>query len=130
MIKFTERTMFICDGIGALLSALMLGIVLPEFQSLVGLPTSILHLLAGLASLYAVYDFCCLRWVDHRNPRWLSGVIVANLSHLVLTLRYLWVYRSDIQIFGVAYFVGELLVILVIVIYQVKIVKRLVRSTQ
>ena len=133
MMKINARTILLCDGLGASLSAVMLGIILPAFKPLVGLPISLLHLLATLALLYAAYDFCCLRWADHGHPQWLSAIILANLSHVILTLIYLWVYRREIQTFGVVYFIGEIFVVLVIVVYQVKIVKRLRRlrrSTQ
>ena len=125
-MKMNEHTIFLWDGLGALVSALLLGLVLPAIHPLIGMPVPILSLLSALALLYAVYDFCCLRWVDKYDPKWLGFVIFANLFHVIVTMRYLWIYASEIKPLGFTYFVGEILVVLVIVLYEIKIVRGLV----
>ena len=124
-MKMNEHTVFLWDGVGALVSALLLGVMLPAIHPLIGMPVPILSQLATLAFLYAVYDFCCLRWVDKHDPKWLGVVIFANLFHVIVTMRYLWIYALEIKPWGFAYFVGEILVVLVIVFYELKIIRRL-----
>ena len=85
-MKLTEKTIFLWDGLGALLSALSLGVVLPYFQPWIGVPTQYLYGLACLALCYAIYDFCCWCWADTQQSKWLYAVIVANTSHCVLNL--------------------------------------------
>jgi hypothetical protein len=130
MMTMNEHTVFLWDGVGALLSALLLGLVLPAIHPLIGMPVPILSLLSALALLYAVYDFSCLRWVDKHDPKWLGVVIFANLFHVIVTVIYLWIYASEIKPLGFTYFVGEILVVLVIVFYELKIVRSLVDAVR
>ena len=57
-MSFTKHTLFLMDGIGALVSALMLGFVLPHpmYFDLIGMPVVTLNGLAGLAVIFAGYS--------------------------------------------------------------------------
>ena len=49
----TVRILLLADGIGALVSAIMLGIVLPNFQPLVGMPLKELYILAAIPVVFS-----------------------------------------------------------------------------
>lgn len=53
------KTLFAIDGLGALLSVFLLGVVLVQFESLFGMPKETLYFLAFLPCLFAVYDLVC-----------------------------------------------------------------------
>ena len=59
--KFTStpKQLFILDGLGALLSAFLLGVVLVKLESVFGIPKNTLYFLAFLPCLFAIYDFYC-----------------------------------------------------------------------
>ena len=53
------KKLFLLDGLGAILSAILLGVVLVNQQALFGIPKPTLYFLASLPCLFAVYDFYC-----------------------------------------------------------------------
>ena len=124
-MMMNNRNIFLWDGVGALLSAISLGLILPWLHTWIGLPVHVLQRLAGLALLYCIYDFCCLRWSNHQNPMWLWGIILANLSHCILSLACLVIYADQVTLWGIMYFVFETLIVLWIVYYEIRIVKSL-----
>jgi hypothetical protein len=56
----SPRMLFLIDGAGAIISVILLGVVLVEFEQIFGIPRSILYLLAVFPFMYAIYDFFCL----------------------------------------------------------------------
>ena len=124
-MRSAYERIFLLDGAGALLSALCLGVLLPSMHRLVGLPVSILHGLSLLALAYALYDLCCLKWADKTRPLWLTLVIAANSSHLVLTLYLLSLYRQRLELLGALYFTTELLILAGLIFYELTLVAQL-----
>jgi len=57
--KVNPKKLFLFDGFGAILSALLLGVVLVELESIFGIPRKTLYFLAFLPCLFATYDFFC-----------------------------------------------------------------------
>ena len=53
------KKLFLIDGLGALVSAFFLGVVLVRLESFFGIPPFILYFLAFLPCLFAAYDFFC-----------------------------------------------------------------------
>lgn len=103
---------FLLDGLGALLSAIMLGIVLVHFDPLFGMPVRVLRILALIACLFSAYYFICFYLRLKTWPAFLRGIALANLLYGAGTIILLGVYRDQMTLWGEAYFAGELLVIL------------------
>jgi len=80
-----ERNIFLFDGIGALVSVFLLGVLLPAYQGLIGMPLHILYLLCSAPVLYLIYDAYCFWLVNHRNPQWLKAIILANSFYCIVT---------------------------------------------
>lgn len=57
--KATINKLFLIDGIGALITALLLSQVLARYESVFGMPASLLYVLAGVAACFAVYSLTC-----------------------------------------------------------------------
>ncbi|MEM6633615.1 MAG: hypothetical protein AAF694_28335 [Bacteroidota bacterium] len=53
---FSPKKLLIIDGLGALLSAFLLGVVLVRFESQVGMPRNSLYVLAAFPCIFAIYD--------------------------------------------------------------------------
>ena len=115
MQKLNSRSIFLLDGIGAVVSVLLLGGVLPVVQPWIGMPLRALYLLALIPVFYGMYSFGCYRLADHSNPRWLQVVMVANLLYCVLTMSLLVRFFDELTALGMAWFIIDALVILGVV---------------
>ena len=51
------KKLFLIDGLGAMLSAFLLGIVLVELETIFGIPTSVLYWLASFPIFFTLVDF-------------------------------------------------------------------------
>lgn len=109
------RSAFVVDGVGAALSATCLGLVLPRVQAWIGLPTQVLYVLAGIAALFALNAALAYRLGGERQAAWLRGITYANLAYCALTASLVALYFAELEALGVAYFVGEIGIILALV---------------
>jgi len=113
------KNLFLVDGLGAILSIIMLGFVLVQLQHYVGLPVKTLYLLASIPVVFFFYDLYCYLYLKRDWKKYLGFIALANLLYCVGTGYILYSYYQDMPVLGVTYFVLEILVILVIVYLQV-----------
>ena len=114
-MTLTPGNVFLLDGCGAVVSTLLLGGVLPAIQPWIGMPLNTLYLLAVIPMVYGVYSFTCYRFVEHRNPIWLQGIMAANLLYCLLTTALVVHHFDALTTLGVAWFVVDALVIVGVV---------------
>jgi hypothetical protein len=117
------RRVFLIDCIGAITSALMLGLVLPKFERYFGMPVIILHSLALVAICLAFFSGSCML-IRHR--RWqitMRLVALANiiycLTSAILLVRF-WGYLTPL---GMAYFVSEKIIVLGLACFEFRTAK-------
>ncbi len=110
--KLQPKTIFLIDGMGALVSAILLGLVLTKLETFFGLPKNVLHLLSGIALLLAVYSLSNAFMQNAKPSKRLKLIAVANLLYCLLTAVLLLIYYPKLTMFDVLYFIGELLIIL------------------
>lgn len=115
--------MFAIDSLGALVSSLMLGIILPILQPLIGMPNVILFALAAIALCLSVYSFCCYRWANVAQTKWLKGIIFANTSYCILTAVLLFTFREQVTLLGGIYFISEIIIIICIVLLERSVIQ-------
>lgn len=111
--SFVDRLrphIFLVDGLGAVASAMGTGLLLPALQPWVGLPRDVLIGLAIPAVLFAVYSLSAWR-LNARPWPWLGVIAAANLAYCGLVAVTLVVFRDPIQPLGLAYFVGEIAIV-------------------
>ncbi len=113
--------LFLLDGIGAIASAVSLGMLLPYFQEHIGMPLPILYTLAVPAVLFAVYSLSCYLFRVERWRLFLRYIAVANLLYCFVTIFLMFSNFRTLTGWGLAYFVGEILVILMIVGWELKL---------
>ena len=109
------KNIFLVDGLGALLSALMLGIVLPSFKNEIGMPTAVLVVLSLVALVLGGYSVTCFFFAKASKRNLLKLIMVANLVYCLTTAFLVTKYLSALTKLGVAYFIGEILIILILV---------------
>ena len=114
----TVKQVFLLDSMGAALSVLLLGVVLPAVQPSLGMPGAVLDALALWATACLVYSLTCWRFQDLADARWLMGIMVANVFYTLLTLALVFVHRDALTTLGFFYFIAELPVIWGLVLFE------------
>jgi len=113
-IEQNPRQLFIIDGLGALTSALLLGIVLVRFEDFFGIPSSVLYTLAFIPILFAIYDLYCYRNKNRQIAFYLKGIAILNLSYCCLSLFLSFQHKESITVWGWLYIIGEVIVIAIL----------------
>lgn len=118
--KLQPKTIFLIDGMGALVSAILLGLVLTKLETFFGLPKNVLYVLAGIALLLAVYSISNA-FTQPANPsKRLKLIAVANLLYCLLTFVLLFIFFPQLTVYDLLYFMGELLIILSLASLELK----------
>lgn len=106
-LRANPRRVFVLDGVGALVSALVLGLALPPFDDALGTTRSALLALAALPLAFTLYDLVC--WAA--RVRWwraaVYGIATANFLYPVISAVTLWNDEVALTGLGVAYFTAE-----------------------
>ncbi len=109
------KRLFLIDGLGAVLSAFSLGFVLVQLEAYIGMPRDVLYGLAAVAGVFAMYSLSChFRFPTHWQP-YLRGISIANLLYCMVTLGLVIYYFPRLTVWGVLYFVFEMLIVLTLV---------------
>lgn len=105
------KTLFQIDGFGAILSAILLGVVLVRLESVFGIPKTTLYFLASLPCLFAFYDFYCLFKPDKHLGIFLKGIAISNLTYCFLSMGMAIYHRAEITILGWTYILVEISIV-------------------
>lgn len=117
-LNVPARTLFLIDGIGALSSALLLGFVLVEYEVFFGMPPKTLYFLAFWPCLFALYDVFNVLNSSPDSSFLIRVIAIANVGYCLLSLGALISHFDSLTTWGVAYFVTELIIIVVLVIIE------------
>ena len=121
-VTLTPKRLFLIDSLGGLLSAFLLGIVLPRFEATFGMPQKVLYSLSCLACICATYSFLNY-WRMKENWRpYLKGIAIANVLYCCLTIGLVIYHRTTLTNWGVSYFLLEMVIIISIVITELRTV--------
>ncbi len=107
---WTRRGILLLDGIGAMLTAITVGLILPVLQAWIGLPTLTLRLLGGFAMVLAAYSLS-RHFTGRTTPTALRRIASANLAYCALTAAIVAWHARDVTAWGFAYFGGEIVII-------------------
>ncbi len=111
------KYIFLVDGLGAFFSSLLL-VVLFEMEAFFGFPKKYLLCLIPVALCLSLYSLS-LHFLNPKSKnKYLSILAFSNLGYCCLTLFFIFQSRYIITIFGVFYFTSELIIILLLVIYE------------
>lgn len=108
------RWLFVFDGVGALVTAAAVGLVLPALPALVGVPAAVLRLLAVAACVVAGWSLTWGVLVPHRWPWGLRVVALANAAYCAATAACLWRFFDRLRVLDWVYFPAELALVAVL----------------
>jgi hypothetical protein len=112
MNKIFSKKLFLVDSLGALLSAILLGLVLAQFEKTFGMPQNVLYILAVLPCIFAVFSFVCF-FSKTTNWRPLMKIIAtANLLYCCLTAGLMVYFYQNLTVLGMTYFILEIIIVM------------------
>jgi hypothetical protein len=121
--KQNPKAFFRIDGIGAIISAVLLGLVLVEFEVLLGIPKNTLYFLALLPCLFALYDFYCYVRIDKKTKLFLKGIALMNVLYCFLSIGLAFYHRNSVTHWGWVYIIVESIIVVSLAIVEFKIAK-------
>lgn len=125
MTKITLRPkqIFLVDGLGALLSAFLLGVVLVRYQATFGIPVNTLYFLAALPVFFAAFDFFIFFSVRKSLSTSFKIIAFANLIYCGISIG-LGIYHQDqLTAYGWGYLILEVLVVVALALNELRLSK-------
>ncbi|MEO1518722.1 MAG: hypothetical protein AAFV95_27155 [Bacteroidota bacterium] len=121
--------LFLLDGIGAMVSAILLGVVLVNLEWLFGIPRSALYVLAACPCLFAVYDvYCYQKGPKHLAP-YLTAIAAMNAAYCLLSIGLAIYHKEMVTLLGWAYITTEILIVAFLATFEYQTAKRLAART-
>ena len=118
---FQPGTIFLTDGLGALLTAFSLGGILSRWEALFGMPRSVLYPLAAVGLLLAAYSLSCYFFKVKRWKSFLLGIALANLGYCLVSLALVAMFFQRLTDLGLAYFLVEILVVGILIRIEIRL---------
>ncbi len=115
------KKLFLIDGFGAILSAFLLGVVLPKFEAILGIPSSVLYFLATIPIFFAIYDFYCYQKVHQKTGLFLKGIALLNLIYCCISLALAFYHFEAITNLGWIYILIEIIILFLLAIFEFKV---------
>jgi hypothetical protein len=121
----TLRRWLLLDGLGATVSAVSLGLILPALDDYFGMPRIALIPLALIAAVFALTSIAgALQLLAISPALHLRRIAFANLSYCLLTAACLAYYRHTLLAFDYVYFVGEILLVTFLSLKELQIARK------
>jgi len=115
-----QRTLLLLDGFGAIISAILLGIVLVHFQPYFGMPVKTLYFLAALPCCFAIYDFVCYLRVSKNIGFYLELIAIVNLLYCCLSIGLAVYHAAELTSLGWSYIIIEVIVVVGLSLVELK----------
>lgn len=112
------KKVFLIDGIGALLSAVLLGFVLTSFEDVFGMPRNVLFGLSSIAAVFSIYSFSCYFFNFKNLQLKLKLITSANVLYCFLTAYLVFHFYDNLTTLGLLYFILEIIVIFTLVVFE------------
>ncbi|WP_154852697.1 hypothetical protein [Cyclobacterium xiamenense] len=119
-MTISAKNLLLLDGVGALMTATLLTQVVARYEPLFGMPKATVYVLSVVALGFAAFSLGSYLLAKRGFSRYLGMILFANLAYCVATATLLFVYREKITWLGIAYFVGEIILVLVLVYQEYK----------
>lgn len=124
-MKISPKILFIVDAIGAFITAFLLFVVLRPFNEYIGMPKYILSYLSLIAILFCAYSITCFFVVNKNWRLFLKIISIGNILYCCLTMGLVIYFFNQLTIFGIAYFLLEIVLILLLVRIELAVLKNL-----
>jgi hypothetical protein len=110
-LSLEPKKIFLIDSIGAVTTAFLLFVVLRNFNEYFGMPERILTYLSVIAVCFFIYSTTCFFVIKANWTPWIKGISLANLLYCALTIGLVIFNHSKLTTIGIAYFLGEIVII-------------------
>lgn len=110
-LMLQPKKLFLVDGFGAMLTAIMMAAVVARFEAFVGLLPSIAYCLSGVAVIFMIYSFSCYFFVSDNWRPFLKVIASVNGVYCCFTMGLILYYYQTLTALGVTYFLLEILVV-------------------
>ena len=124
VLNKNPKILFVVDGVCAVFSSFLFGLVLPKFESLFGVPSSTLTFLASFPVLFVVFDMFAYKGEAKHLRRNLYSIAGLNGFYICLSLFFLWFHQTEITGLGYLYFGFEIAIILAFIYLQLNTAKK------
>lgn len=122
-MKLDKKNIFLIDGIGATLSALSTGLLLPLLHQWTGVPLYVSLPLALLGLLFAVWAVGCFWFVKQPGPGMLMAMMGANLVYCLVSIAII-VSLDGIKDWGRAFLFAEALAVAAVIGLEAAVLRR------
>ncbi|MFM2392438.1 MAG: hypothetical protein RLZZ546_415 [Bacteroidota bacterium] len=111
---------FLLDGLGALTSIVFLS-VLYLYETFFGMPKEVVKIFIIIAIYFMIFSLSVYLFNPKNWRSLLKVIITLNLSYCLYTLYHVFQNRMGLTIYGLLYFIGEIIVILLICWLEVRV---------
>ena len=118
------KKLFLLDALGASISTVLLVTLLIQYQTWVGIPLTVLQILAVIPLFFAIYDLICYRFAGHFTVILLMGIAVLNVLYCAVSLVFAGLHYNTVTGRGWTYIVLEIVVILLLSLIEYKVAKQ------
>lgn len=119
-LRLTPKRLFLLDGLGACVTAMLLAGILIPFQKAFGIPLLGLEILALFAAVLAFYSLSCFFFLKKNWLVFLRIIATANILYCCLTAFFVIFYFEQLTVLGLCYFLIEMVIILSLVFLELK----------
>ena len=119
------KKLFLMDALGAIISAILLGVVLVKLESVFGVPANMLYFLAAIPVLFILYDLFCLTKRKNNLSPFLKGIAVVNIMYCCLSIGMAVYHLKTITIFGYLYILIEVIITFTLAVFEYKVANKL-----
>lgn len=116
-LRSLPKILFLIDSTGALVTAVLTGVVLPLLEP-IGLPNSVLYALAAVAVMFSVYSFFRFYFFAPGWARFLATIAFANTTYSLGTLALVFYFRESVTLLGMLYFFGETAIVITLAMVE------------
>ncbi len=119
------KQLFILDGLGAMLSAFMLGVVLVYFQAIIGMPINTLYFLAAVPCVFILFNFFGYLSKTNKVRSFLKTIAYFNISYCFISLAFTFFHMESLTALGWFYFIVEILLVLTVAYLELQTAGRI-----
>lgn len=119
-MRINSKNIFLVDGLGAIFSASVLGVVLVNFQGLFGMPQQVLFYLMIVACIFSFYSLGCHFFKPANWQSFLLFIAISNTIYCIISVAFAFYHIDTLTTLGCLYFVSEVIVVMLLVNLEVK----------
>lgn len=105
------KTLFLVDGLGAMITSFFLLVILINFNKYFGMPKTALSYLSTIAAFLCIYSTICFFFLKDNWNFHIRIISIANLLYCFLTIGFIIFNFATLTIIGTTYFLVEIIVI-------------------